>query len=63
MKLMQAAVHQARTPPPWNYMKAYSLELGGSLAVACKTPATEELFYTSQPEAGSISRLNGTVRE
>jgi hypothetical protein len=45
MKLMQAAFHQGETLSPWShYMKAYSFELGGSVAVACKIPATEELF-------------------
>jgi len=30
---------------PWNhYMKAYSLELGGSVAAVCKIPTTAELF-------------------
>jgi hypothetical protein len=44
MKLMQAAFHQGETLSPWShYMKAYSFELGGSVA-ACKIPATEELF-------------------
>ena len=30
---------------PWrHYRNAYGLELGGSVAIVCKTPATEKLF-------------------
>jgi hypothetical protein len=40
---------------PWKYYKyAYDLELGGSVAIVCKTPATDKLFAMH-----SISGPNG----
>jgi hypothetical protein len=44
---------------PWNhYKKGYGLELGGSVAVVCKVPATGRLFtMRSCPSSGADEKL------